>query len=109
MLVGERITNVLLSLVPFVRASMSKLNVLTATTTDLRKTYEEGSLTSERAIIEYLNQISTCNGYLHAVIATAPKKILLERARLLDKERLDGKVRSPLHGVPVIVKVSTPS
>ena len=84
---------------------MSKLNVLTATAVDLRRAYEEGPLTSESAVIEYLNQISTCNDYLHAVIATAPRETLLERARLLDKERLDGKVRGPLHGVPVLVKV----
>ena len=83
---------------------MSKLNVLTATATDLKKAYEEGSLTIESTIIEYLHQISTCNGYLRALIATAPEKLLLERARLLDKERLDGNVRGPLHGIPVIVK-----
>ena len=95
----------ILHLSPLARTSMSKLNVLTATATDLRKAYEEGSLTAESAIVDYLHQISTCNGYLHAIIATAPEKILLERARLLDKERLNGSVRSPLHGIPVIVKV----
>ncbi len=84
---------------------MSKLNVLTATAADLRKAYEDGSLTSQGAVVEYLNQISAHKGYLHAVIATAPKEILLEHAKLLDKERADGKVGGPLHGVPVIVKV----
>ena len=83
---------------------MAKLNVLTATATDLKKAYEEGSLTTESTVIAYLHQISTYNGYLHAMIATAPEKLLLERATLLDKERLDGKIRGPLHGIPVIIK-----
>jgi amidase len=39
---------------------------------------------------------------LHAVIAVMPDAV--EQARRLDAERKDGRVRGPLHGIPVLVK-----
>jgi amidase len=84
---------------------MAKLNVLTATAADLGKLLNEGTLTSEEAVSEYLKQIETYNGYLHAVISTPPMDTVLALARKLDQERLSGRVRGPLHGIPVLVKV----
>lgn len=42
------------------------------------------------------------NGYLECVIETNPDA--LDIARRLDAERKQGKVRGPLHGIPVLVK-----
>lgn len=42
------------------------------------------------------------NPYLEAVIETNPDALAI--ARSLDDERKDGKVRGPLHAVPVLVK-----
>ena len=84
---------------------MAKLSVLATTAADLGKLLSEGTLTSEQAVCEYLKQIECYNGYLHAVISTPPRDIVLSLARKLDRERLDGRVRSPLHGIPVLVKV----
>ncbi len=42
------------------------------------------------------------NGYLECVIEINPDA--LQIADELDAERRDGKVRGPLHGVPVLVK-----
>ena len=42
------------------------------------------------------------NPYLEAVIETNPDA--LEIAQRLDDERARGKVRGPLHGIPVLVK-----
>lgn len=48
------------------------------------------------------------NQYLECVIETNPDA--LDIAANLDQERKDGRVRGPLHGIPVLVKdVSTPS
>jgi amidase len=84
---------------------MPKLDVLTATVSDLQRAYTEGYLGTESAMLQYLDRITTCNGYLKAIISVAPTETLLERARFLDKERAKGRARGPLHGVPVIVKV----
>ena len=53
---------------------------------------------------QYLAQIKKHNKKgTHAVSTTAPKEDLIERARYLDGERMDGHVRGPLHGIPVLV------
>lgn len=48
------------------------------------------------------NICSKINPYLECVIETNPDA--LEDARVLDDERLNGCVKGPLHGVPVLVK-----
>lgn len=45
---------------------------------------------------------SQVNLYLECVIETNPDA--LDVATALDKERRGGKVRGPIHGVPVLVK-----
>ncbi|WQF83994.1 Putative amidase signature domain-containing protein [Colletotrichum destructivum] len=82
-------------------------NVLTATITELEELLNGGTLTSEVVVTEYLEQIEAHNGYLHAVIATAPKALLPEKACFLDKERAASRVRGPLHGIPLLVKDNT--
>ncbi|OAA42545.1 Amidase signature domain protein [Cordyceps fumosorosea ARSEF 2679] len=83
---------------------MMSFNVLTATVTDIEEVLNNGTLTSEIVVTEYLKQIDRHNGYLHAVIAIAPKQLLIERARFLDQERAAGRVLSPLHGIPLLIK-----
>ncbi|HWT52972.1 MAG TPA: amidase [Caulobacter sp.] len=58
--------------------------------------------TSEEATKGYLAVIKDKNAVLHAVIATNPHA--LADARALDAERKAGKVRSALHGVPILLK-----
>jgi hypothetical protein len=48
------------------------------------------------------NFATKINPYLECVIETNPDA--LEHARMLDDERLNGRVKGPLHGVPVLVK-----
>ncbi|ESZ98762.1 hypothetical protein SBOR_0868 [Sclerotinia borealis F-4128] len=55
----------------------------------------------------YLAQIKKHNragAQLHAIISTPTKQQLLDVAQRLDQERKTGKIRGPLHGVPIIVK-----
>jgi len=43
---------------------------------------------------------------IRATIETEDATHLLEYARRLDDERKHGKVRGPLHGLPIVIKVS---
>ncbi|KAL7944871.1 amidase signature domain-containing protein [Trichoderma barbatum] len=55
----------------------------------------------------FLNQVNKHNRNglnLGALISVAPREQLLARAQFLDQERAAGKARSPLHGIPFIVK-----
>ncbi|UKZ83146.1 hypothetical protein TrVFT333_010951 [Trichoderma virens FT-333] len=83
---------------------MSYLNVLTATADDLQRELSAGGINSKQLVKIYLSQIERHNDYLKAVISTAPESLLLGRASMLDDERQRGKLRSPLHGIPILVK-----
>jgi amidase len=57
---------------------------------------------SERWVLESLRRIERWDDRLNSVTALNPDA--LATARSLDTERRDGSLRSPLHGVPVLVK-----
>lgn len=64
-----------------------------------------GEVTSEALVVAYLDriaQIDAAGPQINAVIALFPDA--LEQARRLDAERAAGKVRGPLHGIPVLIK-----
>lgn len=84
---------------------MAVFDVLTTTASDLRLAYQAGTIKVEDVVRLYFSQIDRCNHYLRAVIVAAPRELTLQRAKLLDNERTDGKIRGPLHGIPVVVKV----
>ncbi|HEY4611043.1 MAG TPA: amidase family protein, partial [Ilumatobacteraceae bacterium] len=69
---------------------------------ELQRLMALGQLSSEELTESYLDRIKQLNPTLNAVIETNhdARKI----ARQLDKERRDGHVRGPLHGIPVMVK-----
>jgi amidase len=69
---------------------------------DLRSALEQKKTTSVALVRDYLARISECNGRLHAIISTNPDA--LPYAEALDRERAAGKIRGPLHGIPVIIK-----
>ena len=61
-----------------------------------------GALTSRRVTEAYLARISRLNPTLRAVIETNPDA--LSSADRLDAERRTGRLRGPVHGLPVLVK-----
>jgi amidase len=90
----------------------STFDPLTATASSLQYMLENNSLTSVQIIDTYLQQIDRFNHNgpcLNALISVAPRDILMSTARSLDDQRRQGKVRSPLHGIPIILKVTTRS
>ena len=71
----------------------------------LQAAMSEGWLTSAAITQAYLDRIRSIDDSgptLNAVIAVFPDA--LEQARSLDAERAAGKVRGPLHGIPVLIK-----
>lgn len=66
-----------------------------------------GEVSSEQLVQFYLQQIATHNqqGHqLHAITDINPDALALAKA--LDQERVAGKIRSPLHGLPVVLKAN---
>lgn len=80
-----------------------ELNELTIT--DLQQKMQSGQYTSRRITELYLARIAAIdqNGIkLKSVIETNPAA--LEIADAMDRERKAGKIRSSLHGIPVLIK-----
>ncbi len=61
-----------------------------------------GELTAEALCRKYLERIELLNPLLNAVIEVNPDALAI--ARQLDAERKEGRVRGPLHGLPVLIK-----
>ncbi|KAL7921314.1 amidase signature domain-containing protein [Trichoderma austrokoningii] len=83
---------------------ISHLNVLTADAKTLQALLEQGSIKSSHLVDIYLDQIQRHDDYLHGMLTTPSTEALQEIAATLDEERAAGKVRSKLHGIPVILK-----
>jgi len=81
------------------------LDLSTATIADLNAAFDKGTLTSEKLIELSLARIKAydqAGPKLNAIITLNPKA--LETARALDAERKAKGPRSPLHGIPVVLK-----
>ncbi|HEX6099984.1 MAG TPA: amidase family protein [Thermoanaerobaculia bacterium] len=83
-------------------AQQKPFSVVEATIPDMQKALREKRVTSRELVLQYLVRIATYEDRLNAVIAVNPKA--LEEAEALDRERAAGKVRGPLHGIPVALK-----
>ncbi|KAH3904255.1 hypothetical protein HBI56_176640 [Parastagonospora nodorum] len=74
---------------------------------DLSELMNAQAISSVEIVELYLHQIDEHNRrgrQLRALISVAPRHELLKIAKKLDDERLRGKVRGPLHGIPIVVK-----
>ncbi|KAI1802506.1 amidase signature enzyme [Daldinia bambusicola] len=82
-------------------------STLQASATILQRQLEAGEVTSIRLVEEFLDQIEKHNSNgmrLNAVISVLDRNLALETANCLDEERKNGKIRSSLHGIPIIIK-----
>src|SRR3954469_5066095 len=82
-----------------------EFNLSTATIADINAAFDSGALTSEKLVQLYLARIAAYDqqGPKINTIITLNEKAL-EQARALDAERKTKGPRSPLHGIPVMVK-----
>ena len=72
------------------------------TISDLQAKLKSGQLTSRRLVEMYVERIKDIDPKLRSVIEINPEALAI--ADQLDKERKRGKVRSMLHGIPVLIK-----
>ncbi len=77
-------------------------SVVEASISDMQTAMAEGRITSRQLVEQYLQRIALHEETLNATLAVNPKA--LEDADRLDAERKAGKVRGPLHGIPVALK-----
>src|SRR3954463_13687125 len=85
--------------------SADTINIETATIADLNKAFAGGKLTSEQVVEAYLKRIEAYDRKgpsIHSVITLNPEAVAL--AKTMDAERKSGKLRGPLHGIPVVLK-----
>ena len=86
-------------------AARKSVDLDSATIADLNAAFKAGTLTSERLVQLSLARIEAYDRKgpsLHAVLTLNPKA--LETARALDAERKAKGPRSPLHGIPIVLK-----
>ena len=86
-------------------ASPAAIDVVELSATDAQARMTAGQLTSEaltRAYLDRIAKIDDAGPKLDAVIELNPKAVA--DAAALDSERKAGKVRGPLHGIPVLIK-----
>lgn len=82
-------------------------HLIEATIEDLQHLMESGRLTSQDLVRFYLHRIERLDQdkdgpQLRSIIET--NRRALHDARVLDRERAEGKVRGPLHGIPIVLK-----
>jgi amidase len=86
-------------------ASAKTIELDAATIADINAAYAAGTLTAEKLVQLCLARIDAYDKQgpsLHAVITVNPKA--LDIARALDAERKAKGPRSPLHGIPIVLK-----
>ena len=77
-------------------------SVVEASIADMQAAMRTGRVTSRELVRQYLARIGTYDTTLHAALAVSTAA--LADADQRDRERAMGKVRGPLHGIPVALK-----
>lgn len=75
------------------------------TISELQEKLEKKQVTSRDLVLTYLQRIAEIDASgpsLHSIIEVNPDALFL--ADTLDKERSEGEIRGPLHGIPIVVK-----
>src|SRR5438874_61910 len=84
------------------RATTPDFDLEGVTSAQLQDGMRSGARTAQSICAAYLARIAALDSKIHAVLETNPEALRI--AGSLDAERKAGKVRGPLHGIPVLVK-----
>src|SRR5262245_59896306 len=83
-------------------ASAEPISVVEKSIAELRKAMEDGRTTSLDIVQQYLTRIAFYEDRFNATLAVNPNALADADER--DKERAQGKLRGPLHGIPIALK-----
>ncbi len=83
-------------------ARQTDVRIVEASLADIKAALAEGRVTSRDVVSQYLSRIAIYEDRLNAALAVNPKA--LDEADRLDRERAQGRLRGPLHGIPVALK-----
>jgi amidase len=84
------------------RRPTTPFTIVEASIADLRTAMEQGRTTSHAIVQQSLERIATYEERLNATIAVNPRA--LAEADERDRERRQGRIRGPLHGIPIALK-----
>ena len=84
------------------RPSLAGLDLQTVTIPQLQKSLASGRTTSRQLVDAYLTRIAAYDEQVNSIRALNPKALKI--ADKLDADRKAGKIRGPLHGIPVLLK-----
>jgi len=84
------------------RDAQPRFSVVEAGIADMQKAMKDGRVTSRELVLQYLTRIATYEDKLNAAMFVNPRA--LQEAEALDRERARGKLRGPLHGIPIALK-----
>lgn len=76
--------------------------VVESTIREMQTAMEQGRITSREIVLQYLTRIAIYEDKLNAIISVNPHA--LEEAEARDRERAQGRIRGPLHGIPIALK-----
>lgn len=85
-----------------VLCAQQPFHVKEATIAQMREALEQKRVTSRELVTQYLIRIAIYDHVLHSAISINANA--LKEADQLDRERAQGKVRGPLHGIPIALK-----
>ncbi|MFM8534839.1 MAG: amidase family protein [Acidimicrobiia bacterium] len=92
----------LLSIVSLGAQSPGRFNVVEATIPQMQAAMAKGRVTSRQLVEQYLMRIGMYEDRINATLAVNANA--LTEADQLDRERAQGKLRGPLHGIPLALK-----
>jgi amidase len=91
--------------IPYSSYKIPKFDLNEITVDELQQKMQKGELSSISITKKYLNRIAAIDKKgpaINAVIEINPDALAIAEA--MDKERRAGKIRGPLHGIPVLIK-----
>jgi amidase len=83
-------------------AAQEHFHLMEATILQMRAAMEQKRITSHELVMLYLARIGMYEDKLHCIVTVNPH--VLDEADERDRERAEGRIRGPLHGIPIALK-----
>jgi amidase len=90
------------SLLAYGQRPQASFSVVEATIPQMQQALAQKRITSRQLVTQYLTRIAMYDRTLHSLITVNPN--VLKEADARDQERAQGRIRGPLHGIPIALK-----